>query len=81
MALTQLVPQSAPVKRPEIPDQALERRGGHALREKDLLATWRVIASLEDRNGMERYLADRLDPLIGSYFPDMAPICVDLLGK
>lgn len=41
-----------------------------------LLATWaKVPKSL--RNGVERYLADELNPMVGDSYPDVAPIRVN----
>ena len=42
-----------------------------------LLVTWAAVAGRERRLGIERYLADELDPLVGEY-PDVRPIPVTL---
>ena len=44
-----------------------------------LRVTW---ASLQTpyRSGVERYLADRYQPLLGDVFPDVAPIQVNLVA-
>ena len=41
-----------------------------------LFVTWAAISDLETRLGVERFLADQLDPLVGTY-PDVQPILVN----
>ena len=43
----------------------------------NLYATWAQVAA-NQRNGVERYLAEKLNPKIGSRFPDVTPITVNL---
>ncbi len=42
-----------------------------------LMVTWATVPA-SDLDGVERYLADTLKPLIGDRFPDVAPIPVNL---
>ena len=42
-----------------------------------LFVTW-VRVSANQRDGVERYLAERLNPKVGSRFPDADPIVVNL---
>ena len=42
-----------------------------------LYVTWAPVAQAK-RDGVERYLAGRLSPLVGSRFPDATPISVNL---
>lgn len=42
----------------------------------DLRVTWAVVKS-QYRDGVERYLADTWDPLVGDAFPDVDPIAVN----
>lgn len=42
-----------------------------------LFVTWARVVK-EHRDGVERYLAERLKPLIGSTFPNVTPIGVNL---
>jgi hypothetical protein len=41
-----------------------------------LHVTWAEVPAAY-RNGVERYLADLLDPLVGDAFPDVRPIAVN----
>lgn len=41
-----------------------------------LMVTWAAVAA-EQRDGVERYLADTWDPLVGDCFPDAVPIVVN----
>lgn len=43
-----------------------------------LLVTWASVASEIDRDGIERYLGQQLQPLVGSRYPDAVPIPVNL---
>ena len=43
----------------------------------DLRVTWAIIGRRQTRRGVERFLADRLRPIVGEY-PDVAPIEVNL---
>ena len=47
----------------------------------DLLVTWAVEQDQLVRSGIERYLAERLNPLVGSRFPDVNPIRVNIPGS
>lgn len=49
-------------------------------RNPSLMASW---ANVEERfrDGVERYLAERLRPLVGERFPDCLPITVNLIGE
>lgn len=42
-----------------------------------LYVTWAAVASAADRDGIERYLADHWNPLVGDAFPDVVPIAVN----
>lgn len=53
---------------PEI--QAYQRQG-------TLLVTWAQVSPTQ-RNGIERYLSEQLQPLVGERYPDAAPIPVNL---
>ena len=44
---------------------------------KDLLVTWAEVGS-GNRDGVERYLADKLSPREGEQHPDVTPIAVNL---
>lgn len=43
-----------------------------------LLATWAAVDHQSDRDGIERYLYEALQPLEGERFPDVVPIPVNL---
>ena len=43
----------------------------------DLYASWVVISDLNDRDGVERYLGNTLDPLVGMRFPNVTPLVVN----
>ena len=45
-----------------------------------LLLTWAVVPSLEDRNGIERYLSETLRPLVGEAWLAVFPLRVNLPG-
>lgn len=65
-----------------------ERLGSHrrdkritAYKNKGLLVTWASV-SAGQQDGIEAYLADKYDPLVGDAHPvDAAPIAVNLVGK
>lgn len=42
-----------------------------------LYTTWAEV-SVRNRDGVERYVADKLEPLVGSRHPDVTPIPVNL---
>lgn len=42
-----------------------------------LYVTWASVPRQADRDGVERYLADTWNPLVGDAFPDVAPIAVN----
>ena len=42
-----------------------------------LYVTWARVAS-QDQNGVERFLSEKLKPLVGEEFPDVNPIEVNL---
>jgi hypothetical protein len=43
-----------------------------------LRVTWAVVPTKADRDGIERYLANHYEPLIGDAWPDVVPIPVNL---
>ena len=45
-----------------------------------IYVTWTMLPNKADRNGVERYLADRFNPLVGSHHPDVLPIEVNVPG-
>ena len=47
-----------------------------AYRGKGLLVIWATVHG-QQQNGVEKYLADRFDPLVGDRFPDRTPIQVN----
>ncbi len=47
-----------------------------ASEEHDLFVTWAAVDARQ-RDGVERYLADRLSPLVGEAHPTAAPIAVN----
>lgn len=48
-----------------------------AYKAKGLYVTWASVP-LAQRNGVERYLADKLSPLVGDAWPQVIPIAVNL---
>lgn len=42
-----------------------------------LYVTWASVASQRDRDGIERFLANTWDPLVGVAHPDMMPVAVN----
>ena len=44
----------------------------------NLFVTWVAVSSSFSRDGVERYLADRLSPIVGDGFPNVVPIEVNL---
>lgn len=44
---------------------------------KNLYVTWASVLA-QNRDGVERYLADTLGPVVGDAFPDTIPITVNL---
>jgi hypothetical protein len=46
-----------------------------------LLVTWASVPPESDRLGIERYLADHYQPLVGDTHPNVVPIEVNLVGK
>lgn len=54
-------------------DQAILRQRGTG----KLHATWAEVSSLY-RDGVERYLANKLNPIVGDAFPQAQPIAVNL---
>lgn len=48
-----------------------------AYKVKGLYVTWATVAAAQ-RNGVERYLADKLSPLVGGAWPQATPIAVNL---
>lgn len=42
-----------------------------------LRVTWAAVPKASDRDGIERYLADKWTPLVGDAWPDAAPIAVN----
>lgn len=47
-----------------------------AYRKLELLVTWAWVSSSQ-RDGVERYLAEKWRPLVGDAFPDVLPIAVN----
>ena len=47
-------------------------------REGELWVTWASVAAQDMRDGIERYLADRLRPAVGSAYPRVFPLAVNL---
>jgi hypothetical protein len=45
----------------------------------NMKVTWAVVAA-HNRDGVERYLADRYSPLVGDAFPNAVPVAVNLPG-
>jgi len=61
-----------------IKDRIADHRADQAITAySNLYATWAQVL-VQYRNGIERYLADVLNPKIGDAFPDVAPIEVNL---
>ncbi len=52
------------------------RRNPEIVAYGDLLVTW-ASAAAHQLDGIERYLADKLNPLVGDAFPDVTPIAVN----
>lgn len=48
-------------------------------KESALLVTWASVPAAQ-RDGVERFLADRYSPLVGDAFPDVVPIPVNLVA-
>ena len=46
---------------------------------EDLIVAWASVDA-RYRDGVERFLADQLAPVVGSGFPDVAPIAINLPG-
>ena len=49
-------------------------------RPNKILATWAIVPA-NQQDGIERYLADRLNPVEGSHHPNVQPIPVNLPGQ
>ena len=47
-------------------------------REGDLRVTWALVESEDERSGIERYLANELEPRFGKHWPAVEPIPVNL---
>ena len=47
-------------------------------REGDLRVTWALAESKDERDGIERYLADELKPRFGEKWPKVDPVSVNL---
>lgn len=60
-------------------DKTITRHGLYNSRSKKrhLYVTWAVVPP-HQRNGVERFLADRLDPIEGDRHPDVLPIPMNL---
>lgn len=43
-----------------------------------LLVTWARVYSQRDRDGIERFLAEQYNPVVGKLYPDVEPIAVNL---
>ena len=61
-----------------IRDRLTEHRNNRAITAyNDLFVTWAPVVA-QYRDGIERYLAETLKPLVGEAFPDAPPIQVNL---
>lgn len=47
-------------------------------RDGGLWVTWATVPNDDTRNGVERYLADQLRPAVGSAYPQVFPLAVNL---
>lgn len=64
----------------KIADRITDHRNNEEIlryNDDDLLVTW-AEAPAEQLDGIEKYLADALKPLVGERFPDRVPIPVNL---
>lgn len=65
-----------------IGDRLLARRGDYRVQFHEgvpgLLVTWAAVPDQRARDGVERFLADSLRPLVGDRHPDAAPVSVNL---
>ena len=50
----------------------------HKVVARYLRLTWTIVPSVIDRNAIERYLAETLQPLVGEAWPDVLPVRVNL---
>ncbi len=59
-----------------------EHRNDPAIRKRQrggyLSVTWAIVSSAHDRNGIERFLVDRLHPVEGGNHSDVVPISVNV---
>ncbi len=59
-------------------DRVADHRTNRAVtRYNNLYVTWASVPAIY-RDGVERYLADTLKPVVGDAFPDVTPISVNL---
>jgi hypothetical protein len=76
-----IAPWTVRVGQGNVKDRILQHRADSAIlahRAKGgLWVTWAAVLP-SDANGVERYLADQLRPLVGDRHPDVAPIAVNL---
>ncbi len=73
-------PRTVRVGQGDIADRIKTHRGDQqilAYRSYGLWVTWAAV-SAADHDGVERYLADQLHPLVGDRHPDVRPIPVNL---
>lgn len=56
-------------------DQAITRYAANG----ELLVTWAVVPAFQ-QDGVERFLANHYQPLVGDAFPDVVPILVNLVA-
>ena len=47
----------------------------------ELMVTWAVVVPPNQMDGIERYLADTLRPVVGKQYPAVLPIPVNLPGR
>jgi hypothetical protein len=63
----------------DVADRLLDHRNDSeimAYKKHGLLVTWASVPS-HQRDGVEAYLAEKWDPLVGDRFPDVTPIAVN----
>jgi hypothetical protein len=66
----------------DVKDRLTDHRGNSKITAYNskgaLRVTWAAVASQADRDGIERYLADQLSPLVGEKHPNVTPVAVKL---
>jgi hypothetical protein len=62
-----------------IRDRLIEHRTNNEINSFDnLYVTWASITNQSDRDGVENFLANRLNPRVGERIPNVAPIEINL---